>query len=59
MPEFQGKFGVAFSVLAHIHGGEFPEFFLGMYTKVRSRLLEALFRFDFLDVVKAKRIEAV
>ena len=59
MPEFERESSITFGVFANIHGWQFPQLFLRVDAKVRCSLLEPDLGFNFLDVVEAKRIEAV
>ena len=57
VPQLQGQRGVLLSVVAHIHGREFPKLFLGMHAEVAGGLFQALLRLDFFEIVKAKGVQ--
>ena len=59
MPELQGERCVLLGVVAHVHGRQLPQFLFGVHTEVGRGLLQALFRFDFFEVVKAQAVQAV
>ncbi len=59
LPELERQRSVLLGVVAHVHGRELPELFLGVHAEVPGGLFEALLGLDLLQVVKAKAVQAV
>ena len=59
LPELERERGILLGILAHVHGGQFPELLLGVNAEVRGGFFQALFTLDFLEVVKAQAVQSV
>ena len=53
MPELERQRRVLLGVVPDVHGGEFPELFLGVYAEVGGGVLQALLGLDLFEVVEA------